>query len=67
MTRKTNEELDALIAQQEAAIAADAGKVDIRRGHAARDDSQLLKNRAEAIKTLEGQKEVTTVSLRAGI
>ncbi len=67
MTRKTNEELDALIAEQESRIAEDAGKVDIKRGHVARDDSQLLNNRAEAIKALEARKEVTTVNLRAGI
>ena len=67
MNRKTNEELDNLIAEQESQIAEDAGKVDIKRGHVARGDSRLLENRAEAIKTLESQKEVTTVNLRAGI
>jgi hypothetical protein len=65
--RKTNEELDMIIAGQQAAIAGDAGKADIRRGHVARFDSQLVKNRAEAIKTLESQKELTSVNLRAGI
>jgi hypothetical protein len=65
--RRTNEELDDLIAQQESQIAADAAKVDITRGHVGRSDSQLLKNRAEAIRILEGQKEATTVNLRAGI
>jgi len=65
--RKTNEELDALIADQEALIAVDADKVDIRRGHIARDNSQLIKNRREAIRALESQKGITTVNLRAGI
>ena len=67
MTRKTNEELDNMIARQEAQITADAEKVDIHRGHVGRSDSQLLKNRAEAIKALEARKEVTTVNLRSGI
>lgn len=65
--RKTNEELDAMIAEQEALISEDAGKVDIRRGHVSRADSQLIKNRREAIKALESLKEITTVNLRAGI
>ena len=65
--RKTNEELDALIADQETLIAVDADKVDVRRGHISRDNSQLIKNRREAIRALESQKEVTTVNLRAGI
>ena len=65
--RKTNEELDAMIAQQEALISGDAGKVDIRRGHVSRANSQLVKNRREVIQALESCKEVTTVNLRAGI
>ncbi len=65
--RKTNEELDTLIAEQEAQIAVDAEKVDTRRGHVASSQSQLLKNRTQAIKTLESQKETTSVNLRAGI
>ena len=65
--RKTNEELDDLIAGQQAEIAGDAGKVDIKRGHVTRSDGQLIQNRADAIKTLESQKETTTVKLRAGI
>jgi hypothetical protein len=65
--RKTNEELDALIAEQESQIALDAAKTDIKRGHVARSDGRLVNNRARAIKTLEAQKEVTTVNLRAGI
>ena len=65
--RKTNEELDYMIAQQESLIPEDAGKVDIRRGHVSRANSQLVKNRGEAIHTLESQKELTTVNLRAGI
>ena len=65
--RKTNEELDSLIAQQEAIITEDAGKVDIRRGHVTKAYGQLIKNRREAIQTLEGQKELTTVNLRSGI
>ena len=65
--RKTNEELDSLIAEQEANIAGDAEKVDLTRGHVSRSNSQLLKNRCEAIRALENQKEITTVNLKAGI
>ena len=65
--RKTNEELDALIADQEKLIAVDSDKVDVSRGHISRDNSQLIKNRREAIRALESQKEVITVNLRAGI
>ena len=65
--RKTNEELDELIAEQEKLISEAAGMVDLRRGHVARDNSQLIKNRREAIKILEGQKEITTVNLRSRI
>jgi len=65
--RKTNEELDSLIAQQEAIITEDADKVDVRRGHVTKAYGKLIKNRREAIQTLEGQKELTTVNLRSGI
>lgn len=65
--RKTNEELDTLIAVQQEQLAADAGKVDVRRGHVTRSDGQRVKNRTDAIKALETQKEATTVNLRAGI
>ena len=65
--RKTNEELDSLIAQQEAIITEDAGKVDVRRGHVTKASGQLIKNRRKAIQALEGQKELTTVNLRSGI
>ena len=65
--RKTNEELDSLIAQQEAIITEDAGKVDVRRGHVTKASGQLIKNRREAIQALEGQKELTTVNLRSEI
>ena len=65
--RKTNEELDNLIAQQETLLPEAAEMVDVRRGHVAKANSQLIKNRSEAIKTLESRKELTTVNLRAGI
>ena len=65
--RKTNEELDSLIAQQEAIITEDACKVDVRRGHVTKAYGQLIKNRREAIQTLEGQKELTIVNLRSEI
>ena len=64
---KTNEELDNLISQQETLIPEAAEMVDVRRGHVAKDNSQLIKNRSEAIKVLESRKELTTVNLRAGI
>ena len=64
---KTNEELDDLISQQETLIPEAAEMVDVRRGHVAKDNSQLIKNRSEAIKVLESRKELTTVNLRAGI
>ncbi len=66
MTKK-NEELDDLIADQETKIAGDADKTDVRRGHVTRADGQLVKNRREAIRTLESRKEITTVNLRSGI
>ncbi len=64
---KTNEELDSLISQQETLIPEAAEMVNVRRGHVAKDNSQLIKNRSEAIKVLESRKELTTVNLRAGI
>ena len=65
--RKTNEELDNLIAQEEDLIPEAAEMVDVRRGHIAKSNSQLMNNRSEAIKVLESRKELTTVNLRAGI
>lgn len=65
--RKTNEELDSLIADQETLISTAAGAVDIRRGHVSKSDSQLIANRREAINILENQKEITTVNLRSGL
>lgn len=65
--RKTNEELDAMIAEQEAAIPDAAGAVDVHRGHVSKSNSQLIRNRREAIKLLENQKEITTVNLRSGL
>ena len=65
--RKTNEELDGLIAEQQEHISNDAGKVDVRRGHVAKGNGQLVRNREEAIKALESQKELSTVNLRAGL
>lgn len=65
--RKTNEELDSMIAQQEALIPGSAEGVDINRGHVSKSNSQLMANRGEAIKILENQKEVTSVRLRAGL
>ena len=65
--RRTNEELDELIAGQETALADEAGSVDVKRGHVSKSSGQLVANRAAAIKTLESRKEVTTVNLRAGV
>jgi len=65
--RKTNEELDNMIAEQEGLISNSAEGVDVHRGHISKSLSQLLANRREAIKLLENQKEVTTVKLRSGI
>ena len=64
---RTNEELDALIAEQEARLAEEAGMVDTQRGHVSKALGQLAKNRAEAIRTLEARKELVTVNLKAGI
>ena len=65
--RKTNDELDDLIAQQEALISNSVEEVDVRRGSVSKAKGQLIHNRNEAIKLLENQKEVTTVNLRAGL
>jgi predicted transcriptional regulator len=65
--RKTNEELDALIAEQEASIPEAAEMVDVQRGHVSKALGQMVKNRREAIGALEGQKEMATVNLKAGI
>lgn len=65
--RKTNDELDTMIAQQQALIPDAAGKVDVRRGHVSKAMGQTVKNRDKAIKALESQKEISTVNLRAGI
>jgi len=65
--RKTNEEIDDIIGGQQAQIADDAGKVDIKRGHVAKSNGQLVTNREAAIRSLENQKEVSSVNLRAGL
>jgi len=65
--RKTNEELDVMIGQQQEQIAEAAGKVDVHRGHVSKAYGQLVKNREAAICALENQKELVTVDLRAGI
>ena len=65
--RKTNEELDTMIAEQESAISDAAGAVDVHRGHVSKSNSQLIRNRREAIQLLENQKEITTVNLRSGL
>jgi len=65
--RKTNEELDALIGEQQENIAESADMVDVHRGHVSKSFGQLVKNRREAISALESQKEIATVNLRAGI
>ena len=65
--RKTNEELDELIGQQETLITDAAEGVDIRRGHITKENSRLIGNRREAIRLLESQKEITTVDLRSGL
>ncbi len=64
---KTNEELDTMIEGQQDLIDEAAGMVDVRRGHVSKAYGQLVKNRREAIRTLESQKELTTVKLRAGL
>ena len=65
--RKTNEELDGMIAEQQALVTDAAESVDVQRGHVSKALGQLVKNRREAIQTLKNQKELTTVNLRAGI
>ena len=65
--RKTNEELDELIASQEALISDAASMVDAHRGHVSKKFGQLVRNRKETIRALENQKEVTSVKLRAGL
>ncbi|MFC1693304.1 hypothetical protein ACFL1R_07360 [Candidatus Latescibacterota bacterium] len=65
--RKTNEELDELITSQQALISDAAGMVDAQRGHVSKKFGQLVSNRKEAIRSLENQKEVTSVKLRAGL
>ena len=65
--RKTNEELDAMIEEQEDRIPESTEGVDVQRGHVSKSMSQLIKNRSEAVRLLESRKEVTTVKLRAGI
>lgn len=65
--RKTNEEIDSLIAGQQEQIGEAAGLVDVKRGHVSKSMGQLVGNRAEAIRALESQKEVTTVNLRSGL
>jgi hypothetical protein len=65
--RKTNEELDEKIAEQENLIADAAGMVDVKRGSVAKSFGQIVKNRREVIAALENSKEVTSVNLKAGI
>ena len=65
--RKTNEELDIFIGEQQENIAESADMVDVQRGHVSKSFGQLVKNRREAIRALESQKEVATVNLRAGL
>ena len=65
--RKTNEELDTLIGEQQENIAESADMVDVHRGHVSKSSGQLVKNRREALRVLESQKEIATVNLRAGI
>ena len=54
--RKTNEELDTLIGEQQENIAESADMVDVQRGHVSKSFGQLVKNRREAIRALESQK-----------
>ena len=65
--KKTNEELDELIGEQENLVSDAAGMVDVKRGGVTKSFGQMVKNRCEAIKALDGQKEMTTVNLKAGI
>ena len=65
--RRTNEELDELITDQETLLAEDAAMVDTSRGHVSKAFGQRVKNRTEAIRALESRKELATVDLKAGI
>ena len=65
--RKTNEELDEMIADQQAKLPEAAESVDVQRGHVSKSMGQLVGNRAAAIRALEDQKELSKVNLRAGI
>ena len=65
--KKTNEELDELIGEQESDISEAADMVDVKRGSVTKSFGQMIKNKREAIKVLESQKEMTTVNLKAGI
>jgi hypothetical protein len=65
--RKTNEELDEKIAEQENLISEAAGMVDVKRGSVTKSFGQMVKNRRETIAALENSKEITTVNLKAGI
>jgi len=65
--RKTNDELDDMIAVQENLISDAAGMVDVKRGSVTKSFGQMVKNRLEAIEALESSKEITTVNLKAGI
>jgi len=65
--RKTNAELDELIAGQQELLSDAAGKVDVHRGHVSKACGQEVGNRSTAIRALESQKELTTVNLRAGL
>lgn len=65
--RKTNEELDALIAEQTDRLPEAAEMVDVQRGHVSKALGRTVNNRTEAIRALEAQKELTSVNLKAGI
>jgi hypothetical protein len=65
--KKTNEELDELIGEQENLIPESAGLVDVKRGSVTKSLGQTVKNRREAMEALESRKEITTVNLKAGI
>lgn len=65
--RKTNDELNDLIGEQQDAIADAAGRVDVHRGHVSKSYGQLVANRRDAISALEAQKDLSTVNLRAGL
>lgn len=65
--RKTNEEIDTLIAEQQTVLPDAAGRVDVHRGHITKSLGQEVKNRLDTIHALENQKETTTVKLRSGL